>query len=349
MNVIESIQIPKAVDIHEDAKTAVRQQNWVVLKEVISFLDKVGNACPMMNVIHWMIQEKEIPLTSILHVLDTCLDSPLCSLFPTSTTLLQRAISVNRVEVMQALIRRGHALNHEFNGAFLFHPLILAFHPFVSDDTFQAILSYYVLSPESFLSQWIVHDKLVFYVPLSHAKMTWLVEAGASAKHSHFELLCADSHAMISYGPSSIKQEPLVNLLLHYIAQRNENVSVHLANQFMQPFRMPSLAAIVLRSNFRALVTSVITTLYLAESVVAEGKSAMLIAAEANADESCRALMDAKIDGDVEGGSSWTSFQITKPNTAYRVSVEKNSGLASELLAYNARRVNAAATPSLNQ
>lgn len=341
------IVIPAPVVVHNDVIQAVQQRDWVMLKETIDFLSKVGIPHSMTTVLHWMIQSKEIPLIDIVHVIDVCLDVPICSLFPTSITLLQRAIVANRIDVMQALIERCHSLFHDFNIPVVFHPMILAFHPAVEEDTFIALLSYYVLPNPAFLSYWVVQDRLTFYVPLSHSRMTLLIQSGANAKLSFFDHLCADSSAMILTSPTLLSKETVVELLFHYITQKNENVAVYLIGQFMQPFRMPSLASAVLRSNFKLLVQSAIPILYLGEPVVAEGKSAMLIAAEANADNSCRALMDAKIDGDVEGASSWL-LQINKPNTAYRAAVERNGGLATELLAYNARKAEVVSSVKIN-
>ena len=329
------LKLPEDVVLHEDMIDAIYAQDWVKVKECVLFL-KIQN---QLDILHWMIQRKEVAVEDVFHLMDEATIPVSCSLYPTKVTLLQRAVANNRIEVIQGLIQRGHPLYHDMECAITFHPLLLALHPLVDMATFECLISYYSLPPKNAFAKYSdAEDRLLFYVPVTFDRMKAMEEAGADMLASHFDFLCGDAQAMAACGASLVGTNHLTAYLFHYLAVHQIEVCRFVAKQFLLPFLHPTLAAAVLRSNDAELVHSLVTILSLADPIVTEGKSAMLYAAEQNADQSCTALMEAGVEGELELERT-SFFQLSRTPTAYLTALLRgNQALAKTLLDYNQNR-----------
>lgn len=329
------VLMPPPIQLHEDLATVIRARDWVAVKENLAFFAArdVADACA---VLHWMIQERDIDTTDVLYFADTIYGRPINALVPVAPTLLQRALAANRVDVVVALIERGHQLCHAMTCPVAANPLLTALHPDVAYDTFAALIRYYTLPPNNAFAHYAANDvALTFYVPIARERMVLLKDAGIDVRASRLALLAGEPTALDYTGGVPAAQEAQLALLWHYLGVRNMDLCVYVAREFALPFADPALAAAVLRANCGKLITALVRTLKLDAPVVAERKSAMLLAAEANADESCRALMAAGVSATFEerAGSvfSWSSI-----STATSAARKRNEPLAAEIEVYAA-------------
>ncbi len=334
------INLPERVTIHEDLIAAIRSRDWTAIRDNLDFFGRITAAHLPTTVLHWMIQEPAVPVADVVHFMDTIYDRPVNELAPTDTTLLQRAIAANRIDVMLELIARGAQLFHDMNCALIANPLLLALHPRVTHETFAALVERYALPPGNAFAHYVdpQHKELLaFYVPIARERMVQLKAAGLDVAASHLDLLAAEPVAFDYSGADLAMPSARIRYLTHYLAVRNMAVSVHIAREFPLPFADPALAKAVLYANDAELTATLVRTLKLGERTVADGKSAMLLAAEHNADESCRALMAAGVDGAFED-TAGSFLSLSRPVTAYLAALERNAGLATELLTYNSSR-----------
>lgn len=325
------IAMPPTVRVHEDLSAVIRAGDWQSVKENIAFFNQSN------DVLHWMIQEKDIPSSDVVHFIDTFYDQPINHLVPRAPTLLQRALAANRIDLLTALIERGHQLCHDMNCPVAANPLLTALHPDVEYSTFAALMRYYTLPPNNAFAHYVKDDvSLSFYVPIMRERMVQLKAAGIDVRASRLARLAGEPIALEYAGVVLDTQETQLAMLRHYLAVRNFDVCVYVAREFALPFADPALAAAVLRANHYELTKTLVHTLKMDAAIVAERKSAMLIAAEANAEESCRALMDAGVSAtfeEREGGLfSWSSV-----STAYSAALQRNPTLAIKIQEYVAK------------
>lgn len=332
-NTLYMVEMPPRIAVHEDLSAAVRSRDWVAVKEAIAFF-AARNVADAATVLHWMIQEADIATSDVLYFADTIYGRPINALVPIAPTLLQRALAANRIDVMTALIERGHQLCHDMRCPLAANPLLTALHPAVSYETCAALLRYYTLPPNNAFARYAKDDvALAFYVPIARERMVLLKAAGIDVHASRLALLAGEPTALDYTGAKLAKHEDVLPLLRHYLAVRNFALCVYVAHELITPFADPALAAAVLRANHGPLVRTLVRTLKLDEPIVAERKSAMLIAAEANAADSCRALMDAGISATFEerdgGIFAWSSI-----STAHSAAAKHDAALAAEIASY---------------